>query len=111
MIRFSLQVTIPLGKKNEIVKTFHQIFSYMRVQPGCIQYKLYMCTENDDELLIIEEWNTLSCLEKHILSDEFDIVLSVIDMAIKEPIIRIDAKPQYQGMEFIKSVRKSNKTF
>lgn len=106
MIRFSLQVTIPLGKKNEIVKTFHQIFNYMRVQPGCIIYKLYTSTENDDELILIEEWDTLSNLEKHILSDEFDIILSVIDMAIEEPFIRIDTKPQHQGMEFIKMVRK-----
>ncbi len=106
MIVFSLQVKAPMEKRFEILKSVFQILDYMRVQPGCDRFELYTSTENDDELLLIEEWRRQEDLEKHILSDEFKIILSVMDMAVEEPVIRVDRTTLRKGMEFIESIRK-----
>ncbi len=61
---------------------------------------------SDPEVIIYtEEWQSRDELENHVRSQRFHILLTIIDLSLRAPEIKIATMTQAWGMEFIESVR------
>jgi quinol monooxygenase YgiN len=104
MITTTLCVEIPAAKRADVIRVFDSLIGPTSVQPGCISVKLYSDVNNDDDLMLIEEWNSQKDLERHIRSDDFRKILAVMDLAAKPPEISFQTISSTAGFDLVEKL-------
>ena len=105
----SLKVS-PTDRKNA-VNIFDTVAGSISVKTGCKRVRLYSDVNNDDDLILIEEWNSESEVERHIGSDEFRKIMAIMDMAIEPPEISFHTVSSTMGFELVEKIRESVNTY
>ena len=105
MIIASLHLKVPSTKRSEIIDIIDSFVGPVSAEPGCTSIKLFAEISNDDDLILISEWNSLSELERHILSDDFIKILTVMDLADEQPEITFHEVSSTFGFEFVERLR------
>ncbi len=105
MIMFVLRLTLPQEKSIEAINTIKSIIEPTMVLPGCQSCKLYCDVENDDQMVLLEEWHSQEDLERHIRSDDFRNILAVMDLGSEPPIPDFHTVSSTAGMELIDKIR------
>jgi quinol monooxygenase YgiN len=71
MIIVTATITAKPGKRDELISKSQDLIESTRSEPGCISYNLYARTENDDALVMIEQWENKEVLDTHMQTDHF----------------------------------------
>ena len=91
-------------KRMSIMKTIHTMIGPTNAQPGCIHCELFCNTQNDDQLLLLEKWDSQESLEQHIKSDEFRNVMAAMDSACEPPKISFYETNSLGEMDLIEKI-------
>jgi quinol monooxygenase YgiN len=110
MIVLILTLKVSPSDRKDVVSIFNTIAGSTSVKPGCKKVKLYSDIDDDDELLLIEEWDAMPGLERHIGSDDFRKIMAIMDMAIEPPDISFNTVTSIKGFELVEKIRKSLNT-
>ena len=65
-----------------------------------------MDIDDDNLLVLIEEWADMQSLRTHVGADIFKVVLAALDCASEEPEVRFDTVSDTRGMSFIDACRR-----
>jgi quinol monooxygenase YgiN len=84
----------------------HSMIGPTSVKAGCIFCGLSSSTQNDDELILQEKWESKKHLERHIRSDDFQKVIAAIDMAKLTPEICFNKVTSTEGMGLVEKILK-----
>lgn len=105
---YLLHLTLEVSYVNhaKVVQAIHSITGLTSVQPGCSKFGLYCDVDNDDALILVEEWESREALHKHIQSDDFRVILSLMDSAEKPPALAIHEVSSTAGLDFVEQLRK-----
>ncbi|OPX57555.1 MAG: hypothetical protein A4E25_02200 [Methanobacterium sp. PtaB.Bin024] len=68
------------GQKDTIIEKPQDIIGATRLEPLCINFRLYTNTKNEDVLLVIEHWKNPEILEENMPTEH----LNVFDAAIED---------------------------
>lgn len=101
MIVFRARISLSPGYRAQVVCSLRRILSQTRVLPGCVSCQLYADVEDDNRLLLIEEWADVQSLRAHLRSDDFRVVLSALEYAANSPEVRFDTVADSKSMDFI----------
>lgn len=71
MIIVNATITAKPGKRDELISKSQDLIKSTRLEPGCISYNLYASTENEDALVMIEQWENKEVLDTHMQTDHF----------------------------------------
>ena len=110
MIVLILTLKVSPSDRKDVVSIFDTIAGSTSVKPGCKKVRLYFDVDNGDELLLIEEWEALSDLERHVASDEFMKIMAIMDMAVEPPEISFNTVSSIEGFELVEKIRKNMNT-
>ena len=105
MIIFTLHLEVAPNERLNVLKTIHTIIGPTAVRKGCLHCGLYSNSQNDDELILVEKWTSQQYLEKHIRSDEFRKILTVMEAAKKKPDINFITVESKAGLELVEKIR------
>ncbi|MFC1859299.1 putative quinol monooxygenase [Thermodesulfobacteriota bacterium] len=105
MVIFTLRLEVAPNDRLNILKTIHGIIGPTAVRKGCLHCGLYSNSQNDDELILLEKWKTQQDLEKHVRSDDFRKILTVMEAAKKKPEISFDTVASKAGLELVGKIR------
>ena len=105
MVIMVLRVTVAPKNRAEIVKIIKPIVNPIETQPGCLLFRLYSETDNDDALLLLQKWRSQEDLDRFIRSRDFKRVLAVMDLANKPPEISFNTISSEAGMEIVEKLR------
>ena len=105
MIVFILSLKVSPSERKDVVSIFDTIAGSTSVKPGCKKVRLYSDVDNDDELLLIEEWEAIPDLERHVASDEFRKIMAIMDMAIEPPEVSFNTVSSIMGFELVEKIR------
>ena len=100
----TLRIKIPQNRRKDFLDAARLVVGPTRVQPGCISCRFYQDLEDPDAVFLVEEWETRNELEKHISSQEYRIVLSLLDMSEQQPEFKLCEISQIEGLESIEAV-------
>ena len=101
MIVVHLYLSVSHANRTKIVDAVRSVHGPISVQPGCRKFSLFCDVDNDDALILVEEWDSHEALQKHIQSEDFRVILSLIDHAEKEPEFAIHEVSNTSGLEFL----------
>ena len=99
-----LQLKVEPEKRFHILKTVHAIIGPAKAQAGCQLCEFYSNTQNDDELVLLQIWDSQENLEDHIRSEEFRSVLAVMDNAIAPPKISFNTIESVRNFDLVEEL-------
>ena len=71
MIMVTAKIRAKTGERDNIIAKSQDLIESSRLDPGCVSYNLYASTEEDNLLLMLEQWETLEVLESHMQTEHF----------------------------------------
>ncbi len=104
MIIFTLHLTISSKIKDEVLHIVHSLIGPTEAYPSCIRCRLYDDTGNNNEILLLEEWESQEELEQHIRSHEFRKILALMDLANKPPEVSFHTVSNTAGLELVEAL-------
>ncbi len=105
MIITTIRMTVPQGKRQEMLQTVSTLAGTVRKESGCRACDFYIDTENADAFLLLEEWETREDFDRHVRTPAFSALLGALTLLNERPDVRINYVADTAGMERIKSVR------
>ena len=104
MIIMSLNFSVSTLMKKDVINIFDSMAGSTSVKPGCKKVNLYSDINNDDDVLLILEWNSHKEMEKHIRSEEFRKIMVLMDLSNEAPIIRFNTVSSTMGFELVEKI-------
>lgn len=71
-------------KRIELTQTIASLSVITRMEKGCQRCDIYQSLEDENRLLLIEEWDTRKNLTNHLKSEKFRVLLGAMNL-LKEP--------------------------
>ncbi len=105
MYVFHISLEVSSVNRTKVVRAIRSITGSTLVQPGCRRFCLYCDVDNDDSLILIEEWDSQDAFNDHIRSDDFRIILSLMDSSKKTPEVAIHEVSNTAGLDLVKQLR------
>ena len=101
----SLRIKVPRDQRHRFLDAAKRVVGPTAVQPGCVSCRFYQDLNDPDAVLLVEEWETRKELENHIKSDQYRIILSLLDMSEQPPEFKLSTISKREGLEAIEAVR------
>ena len=105
MIDATIKMTVPAGKRKEVLQTMKAILGPIRREGGCISCNCCVDMEDENVLFFEEEWKTREDLENHLRSDHFGVLNGAMRLLRVEPDIRFNTIAFTAGPEAIEAAR------
>ena len=101
----TLRIKVPQDQRNRFLDAARRVVGPTEVQPGCISCRFYQDVNDPDAVFLVEEWQTRQELDQHLTSQEYRIVLSLVDMSEKPPEFKISTISKTEGLEALEAMR------
>jgi quinol monooxygenase YgiN len=76
-------------KRKELWQTLQSIVAQIRKENGCVNSNFYQNAENENNIVLIEEWETQKTWDDHLRSDIFMILMGAGSLLSRPPEIMI----------------------
>ncbi len=84
MILAIVRMKVLPEKRLELSQTVASLIGSIRMEKGCNRCNFYQSIEDENELLLLEEWNTQENLKSHLKSERFRILRGAMNL-LREP--------------------------
>jgi quinol monooxygenase YgiN len=79
------RVVTDADKRADLVRVGQTVAATSRLEAGCMSYRLYQDTENENEFVFVEEWESDAALQQHFASSHVAEFLQAIRATIVAP--------------------------
>jgi quinol monooxygenase YgiN len=79
------RVTTDPQRREELVRVGQAVARASRAEDGCIGYRSYQDTENPDEFVFVEEWESDDALKRHFASSHVAEFMQAITATLAAP--------------------------
>ena len=104
-IHATIRMLFPVNRETEALDILSSMTEQIRVEPGCIDCRLYRGVQSPHTILFEQSWSNEEDFLLHLRSNRYAKVLVVLEMAEEPPEVRFDFIHKSHGMEFINSAR------
>jgi quinol monooxygenase YgiN len=105
MIDATIKMTVPPGKRKELLQTLTAILGPIRREPGCISCNCYVDVEAENNFYFRAEWKNSEELETHLRSVHFGVLIGAMKLLNIEPDIRFNTISSTAGVEAVNAAR------
>lgn len=109
MIIVSLKIRVSHERRKDVMNSARLILGPTRIQPGCISCRLYQDLDEPDAVFLVEEWESRKKLDRHFNSDQYRVILSLMEASDRFPEFKINSVSKTEGLEAIEAVRNVSK--
>jgi quinol monooxygenase YgiN len=95
-------------RRSDFFETMRGMLEPVRVERGCLIYRLYEDVESRNAFVLLEEWATQEDLERHISKDNEQRLLALMDLLSEQPELRFNTVSHTAGMDLIENVLKTD---
>jgi quinol monooxygenase YgiN len=72
-------------RRDELVRVGQAVAQASRAEEGCIGYRIYQDTENPDEFVFVEEWESDEALRRHFATSHVAEFMQAITATLAAP--------------------------
>ena len=106
MITVTLRMKVSHKQRNDFLKSARLILGPTKIKPGCISCRLYQDLDEPDAVFLVEEWESRENLDRHFKSEQYRIILSLMEASDQFPEIKINTISKMEALEAIEAVRR-----
>jgi quinol monooxygenase YgiN len=105
MVITLLRVAASPNKQEAVLEILRSVIDLTWGLPGCMGCVCYEEPKKEGSVLYMEQWESKEDLYRHIQSDLYLRLISVMEMAVEAPEIRFHEVSKSMGMELIETLR------
>jgi quinol monooxygenase YgiN len=83
MILVIIKMNVRSEKRLELTQTIVSLIGSIRKDEGCKRSDFYQSMEDENELLLLEEWDTPESLKSHMKSGRFRVLRGTTSLLLK----------------------------
>jgi quinol monooxygenase YgiN len=106
-VQVILKIKIVAENQHKAAEIINFVIERVQVEKGCKNFQFYQDNTKKDSFLLFQEWESRVVFEKHLHSDEFRHVLTLIDLANELPEISFNTISQQEGLGLITSLKEN----
>ena len=80
MILAIIRMKVLAEKRKEFSQTIASLIGAIRIEKGCRRCTFYRSMEDENELCILEEWDTRESLNSHLKSERFRVLRGAMNL-------------------------------
>ena len=84
MILVIIRMQVLAEKRVELCQTIVSLIGSLRTEKGCVRCDFCKSMEDENELRILEEWDTRENLDSHLKSERFRVLRGAMNL-LREP--------------------------
>jgi quinol monooxygenase YgiN len=97
MIQGIIRMNVLAEKLMELSQTLVSLVGAIRTEQGCIRCDLWHNIENENELCLLEQWDTSGNLESHLHSGHFKVLRGAMSLLSEPCEIHFHAAHEVEG--------------
>ena len=101
----TLRMVAPPERREEILHALRWLAGPIRAHPGCAGCRILQDLDDDNALVLVEEWTSRQAFERHLRSDDYRRLLTVAELAAEQPEIHFDRVAERRGLDLVTEVR------
>lgn len=105
MIIVKIIMNVIPEKNKELVQTLLSVMASMEKEEGCLRRTLLCSIANKNQLNLLVDWQTRKCMDQHLRSKMFGILLGTKSLLNEPHAIHIYTVQRTEGMEAVHTVR------
>ena len=109
MVLATVRMTFSRKAFGEALTVLTSMAEQSKVQPGCHDCQIYRNGEMDNVLMFQQLWRDEESLQAYLRSEEYRLLLLVLEMGIEPPEIRFDTISRSTGIETIEKARSQDR--
>jgi quinol monooxygenase YgiN len=91
--------------RKEILQTFRSLLNPDQCELGCRSCRIYRDLDNDEAVIVIQEWDSRDDLDKHRRSEEFAILIGAMSLLQKPETVEYQVLDQIEGSRSLEAFR------
>ena len=103
MVRLTVALKAPAHRADGLSEALRFLRGSTLLEPGCLRCCVWV--DPDSTVHCLEEWATEADLRRHVRSDRFASLLSVVESAPEPPHLQVDFVTATRGLEYIAELR------
>lgn len=80
MIINTTKITVRPENRKELYQTILPLLEPIRAEKGCLSYRFYVDTTDENSTLLVGEWESRNDLDNHLRSNDFAILVGAISV-------------------------------
>lgn len=92
MLKLSVNYFAKPGRREEFLRRIVEggILAAIRAEEGCLRYDYYLSCQNEDEILLLEEWDTAEHQRVHMEQEHMKRLMDIKNDCIAETRVQKD---------------------
>ena len=109
MVRLGVALAAPASGRDQIVHALRLLASPTRIEPGCLECRVW--TEDTEEATVryVEEWATEDAMRRRVRSGRFTRLLEVLESVPVPPRVQFDFVTETRGLDYVAEVRDTDR--
>jgi quinol monooxygenase YgiN len=96
-----IQLVAPEGLGDSLVSTIKPLTGMIRSNAGCSSCHIYQDSQNPEEMVLLQEWDSEHLFAAHVVSKEYRYILEWMEMSSTKPQVTVCKKPDRGGFKLI----------
>ena len=101
----TLRMVAPPGRRDEILHALRWLAGPVQARRGCAGCRILQDLDDENALVLVEEWTSRETFERHLRSEDFRRLLAVAELATEPPELRFDRIAERRGLGLVAEVR------
>jgi quinol monooxygenase YgiN len=90
MVLLRVRMRFRSEQVDQVLASVRRTLEPTRVQSGCLDCRTYVCAEDPETVLYLEEWRDMSVLKKRLQDGGLKVLMSVMEFARDKPEVRLE---------------------
>jgi quinol monooxygenase YgiN len=105
LVVFSLHIAAPAEKRWALVRSLGALLAPTRVEPGCLEARLYADLDDPNVVMLVEEWESRDEFQLQLCGDKLKSLIAAIELSSVTPFIRVDLVDREEGFECLDNLQ------
>ena len=97
----TVRLVVDPGQQAEALRSLRSFAATLTLRSGFLGYSLLEDLEEPGAYVLVERWRSLDALKRHLESESFLDLMSVMDMARREPMFEIEKVDPVDGIDLM----------
>lgn len=105
MIVTTIRIQTTAENRKEILQTFRSLSGPIRGEDGCKSCRLYREVENEEIVIVIEEWDSKDHWDEHLRSEQFAVMMGAMSLLQQPESVEVQVLDQLEGSRSVEAIK------